>query len=391
VGRAGKRALLAGGAGLAACLLGAALDKDQFFRSYLVGFLFVAAVPLGSLALFMLHNMSGGGWGFAIRRILEAATRTFPVLAALFLPLAFGTHSLYEWTHADVVAADEVLRHKGAYLNETFFFGRTAFYFLVWIALAYFLNRWSAQQDGKDGGEVIRRMQYLSGTGLLLYGLTVTFATVDWAMSLEPHWFSTIYGLMFIVGQALATLCFAVLCLLWLREREPLKEMVRPSHFHDLGNLMLAFVILWAYIAYSQYLIIWSGNLPEENIWYLRRTAGGWEYLAVFLIGFHFAVPFLLLLSRKTKRQATMLARVAAALIVMRLADLIWLIQPAFAHVSVSGQVEAHFALHWMDLAAPVGIGGIWLWAFLQQLRRRPLLPAGDPRLQETMAHAHGH
>lgn len=391
--RLASRALMIGGAGLAACLVGAVLDREQFFRSYLLGFMFVAAVPLGCLALFMLHNMSGGGWGFVIRRVLEAGTRTFPVLLVLFLPLALGIHQLYEWSHADVVAQDALLQNKSGYLNTEFFLARTAGYFLVWLALAYFLNKWSAQQDTNpaEGGNYIRRMQYVSGAGLLLYGLTVTFACVDWVMSLEPHWFSTIYGLMFIVGQGLTTLCFAVLMLRRLERAEPLAGIVRPSHFHDLGNLMLAFVVLWAYIAYSQYLIIWSGNLPEENVWYLRRTGGGWQILAIFLIAFHFAVPFLLLLSRKLKRQAETLSRLAVALIAMRLLDLIWLINPAFAHAGEGGEIATHFTVHWMDFAAPVGIGGIWLWAFARQLQKRPLVPQGDPRLAEMLAHAHGH
>ncbi len=391
--RLASRALLVGGAGLAACLVGAALDREQFFRSYLLGFVFVAAAPLGCLALFMLHNMSGGGWGFVIRRVLEAGTRTFPVLLALFVPLALGVPQLYEWSHADVVAQDALLQHKSAYLNTPFFLGRTAIYFLVWMTLALLLNRWSAQQDANpaEGAGYIRRMQYLSGGGLLLYGLTATFASVDWVMSLEPHWFSTIYGLMFIVGQGLTTLCLAVLVLRQLAKAEPLASIVRASHFHDLGNLMLAFVVLWAYLAYSQYLIIWSGNLPEENVWYLRRTGGGWQTLAILLIAFHFAVPFMLLLSRKLKKQPQALGRLAVALIVMRLLDLMWLVNPAFAHGGADGEIAAHFSVHWMDFAAAIGIGGIWLWAFARQLGKRPLLPQGDPRLAETLAHAHGH
>ena len=406
--RLGSRALMMGGAGLAACLAGAAMDREQFFRSYLLGFVFVAAVPLGCLALFMLHNMSGGGWGFVIRRVLEAGTRTFPVLLALFVPVAFAVVMdgrsgmgedgkphwyLYEWANAEVVKHDKLLEYKSVYLNVQFFLTRAAGYFLVWLALAYFLNRWSAQQDANpgEGGHYTRRMQYLSGTGLLLYGLTVTFACVDWVMSLEPHWFSTMYGLMFIVGQGLTTLCFAVLMLRKLAGCEPLAGIVRPSHYHDLGNLMLTFVILWAYIAYSQYLIIWSGNLPEENVWYLRRTGDGWQILAIFLIAFHFAVPFMLLLSRKLKRQPQTIARLAVALLAMRLLDMIWLIKPAFTHPGEGGEIVAHFSLHWLDFAAPMGIGGIWLWAFAWQLQKRPLVPAGDPRLAEILAHAHGH
>lgn len=391
--RLAKRALMVGGAALALCVVGALFDRDAFFRAYLVGFMMVAAVPLGCLALFMLHNMSGGGWGFVIRRVLEAGSRTFPVLLLLFIPLVFGMHALYEWSHDDLVAADALLQHKSAYLNRPFFLMRAAMYFLTWIVLAHFLNRWSAQQDADvtEGAGVIRRMQYLSGAGLMLYGLTMTFAAVDWVMSLEPHWFSTIYGLKFIVGQSLAALCFSVLVLRLLSRYKPLAGITRPSHFQDLGNLILTFVVLWAYIAYSQYLIIWSGNLPEENIWYLRRTGGGWQFLALFLIGFHFAVPFLILLSRKIKRQADTLSRLALALLVMRLLDLIWLIKPAFTHPGQGGAVTPHFAVHWLDFAAPLALGGIWLWAFLRELRKRPLMPAGDPRLQEVLAHAPSH
>ena len=391
--RLAKRALMVGGAALALCVVGALFEREAFFRAYLVGFMMVAAVPLGCLALFMLHNMSGGGWGFVIRRALEAGSRTFPVLLLLFIPLVFGMHALYEWSHDDVVAADALLQHKSAYLNQPFFLIRAAIYFLTWIVLAHFLNRWSAQQDAgvTEGAGVIRRMQYLSGAGLMLYGLTMTFAAVDWVMSLEPHWFSTIYGLKFIVGQSLAGLCFSVLVLRMLSRYEPLAGIVRPSHFQDLGNLILTFVVLWAYIAYSQYLIIWSGNLPEENVWYLRRTGGGWQFLALFLIGFHFAVPLLILLSRKVKRQADTLSRLALALLVMRLLDLIWLIKPAFTHPAEGGAVTPHFAVHWMDFAAPLALGGIWLWAFLRELQKRPLVPSGDPRLQEVLAHAPSH
>lgn len=376
-----QRALMVGGVALVACLLGAFVNLQQFYRSWLLGFIFWTGISLGCLAILMLHHMAGGGWGFVIRRSLEAGTRTFPVLAILFLPIVAGMGHLYEWTHEDFGSKSRM------YLNIPFFLGRAAFYFLVWLGISYLLNKWSLEQDRTEDRNIGRKLQLLSGPGLLLYGLTATFAAVDWVMSLEAHWFSTMYGMTFIVGQGLATLALMVIVLRVLAQHKPLSDVVRPGHFHDLGNLMLAFVMLWAYIGFSQFLIIWSGNLPEENIWYLHRlhsSAGGWQTVALFLILFHWALPFLLLLSRRTKRSAQTLAGVATALIAVRLIDLYWLIAPAFKDAQA-------FRVHWMDIAAPIGIGGVWLWFYLGQLKGRPLLPLGDPQLAEALENAPEH
>ncbi len=378
-----QRALVAGGAGLAASVAGLLISPDQFFRSYLVGFLLWAGVALGCLALLMLHHIVGGGWGYVIRRLLEAGTRTFPLLAALFLPVVIGIPQLYEWSNGAVVQSDEVLRHKAVFLNVPFFLGRAVFYFAVWMGLSWLLNKWSAEQDRAADPRLYRRFQALSGPGLILYGLTATFAAVDWGMSLEAHWFSTIYGVLFIVGQVLSAFAFGILMANALREREPLAGVIGPQHFHDLGTLMFAFTMLWAYMNVSQFLIIWSGNLPEETPWYLRRTSGGWEYLGLFLVLFHFAVPFLILLSRRMKKAAQSLARVAAWMLAMRAFDLLWMIAPAFADAK-------SLRLHWLDVTAPVGIGGIWVWWFCGELKKMPLLPLGDKRFEEDLAHA-GH
>jgi hypothetical protein len=388
-----QRALVAGAVGTAACIAGLVMARDHFFRAYLMGYVFVLGIALGCLAFLMLHHMVGGGWGFVIQRLLESGTRTFPLLAVLFLPLGLGLHNLYEWSHTEIVAADKVLQGKSLYLNAPFFYGRAAFYFAVWMLLAYFLNKWSARLDETQDREIIRRMQYVSGSGLLLYGLTVTFAAVDWVMSLEPHWFSTMYGLLFIVGQGVTTLAFLVVLLRHISGEAPYGGVIRPQHFHDYGNLLLAFVMLWGYTAFSQFLIIWSGNLPEENVWYLHRMTHGWQYFAGFLLLFHWAVPFVILLSRQTKRRVELLARLAAGLLLMRLADLYWLIAPVPQHAPDG---EAHAAgFHWVYLATPLAIGGIWLWHFLGQLGRRPLLPMGDERflehLKKMQAHEHAH
>jgi len=373
LGRVQRLAFSVAGVGALALAAGFFLDRQRFFQAYLLGYLYILAPALGSLAFFMLHNMTGGGWGFAIKRLLEAAMRTLPALALLFVPIALGVHSLYEWSHADVVAQDEILKHKAPYLNVPFFYARAAVYFAVWIGLGLYLLKQVDKYDRKLSLKALRKLKGLSGLGIVLYVLTMTFASFDWAMSLEPHWFSTIYGVHFIVGQGLTTLCLMILVASRLARHEPFDRWIAPSHFHDLGNLTMAFVMLWAYVAFSQFLIIWSGNLPEEVPWYLTRLGTGWQVLAVTLLLCHFATPFAVLLSRSTKRNPAALARVAAALLVVRLLDYYWQLAPAFEH--------GHFHPHWLDLAAPVTLGATWLGLFLRNLRGRPLVSLQDAKL----------
>ena len=392
-----RPALVAGIVGLIVCAVGFVLDREHFFRAYLVGYLFWLGIALGSLALMMVHHQSGGAWGIVIRRIFEAATRTLPVLAVLFIPVVIGMYDLYPWTHADHVAHDPVLQHKAPYLNVSFFLVRALLYFASWIGLALVLNRWSKAQD--EGSLIAtRRMQLISGAGLVLYGLTITFASVDWVMSINPHWFSTMFGFLFMGGQGLSALAFAVVVATALLWRGPLSEVFNAGHFHDLGKLMLAFVMLWAYFNFSQYLIIYSGNLVEEIPYYIDRTTGGWQYVALLLVVFHFAAPFALLLSRDLKRSAPRLVLVAIAILVMRVVDLVFLVSPDFDPSGVNRHLlpagashDAHLFVHWLDLAAPIGIGGIWLWLFLTQLARLPLLPIRDPQLAQALESAGGH
>jgi hypothetical protein len=325
----------------------------------------------------MIHQLSGGAWGELIRRPIGAATRVLPVMTVLFLPIALGMSRMYPWTNADLVAHDEVLRHKHLYLNTPFFLVRAAIYFLVWNTISYLLNAWSLEQDRTGNPLLARRMQLLSAGGLVAYGLTITFASFDWMMSLEPHWFSTIYGVLIMGGQGLSGLAFLTAALVWLNRRPPLDRIVAPSHFHDLGNLMLAFVMLWAYFAFSQYLIIWSGNLPAEIAWYLHRMQTGWRPIAIALIVFHFCVPFVVLLSRTVKRQPELLVKVAVAILCVRVIDLFWLIGPEFH--------EQGIAISWMDLALPLTLGAIWLGCFVYQLRGRAILPVHDPEFDEAL------
>lgn len=375
-----RPALLVGGAALGLCAVGGFFQPDQFFRSYLFAFLFWAGIALGCMAVAMLHHVTGGAWGLAIRRPLESGMRTLPLVAILFLPIALGVGRLYEWAHPDAVAADPILRHKSLYLNVPFFLGRAAVYFGAWLVLSYLLNRWSLEQDATGDRSIARRLQLLSSAGLVLYGLTVTFASIDWAMSLEPHWFSTMYGVLFIAGQGLSAFAFIVVVLVLIAGRSPLAQFVEAKHYHDLGKLMLAFVMFWAYVSFSQYLVIWAGNLPEEIPWYLRRLQGGWGWVGAALVVLHFALPFFLLLPASANRNPRILLGVAGLVLFMRLVDIFWLTRPAFA--------EEGLHLHWMDLLAPVGVGGLWLGAFLWQLGKRPLLPVNDPEMQQALAHA---
>ena len=378
-----KPALIVGAVGAVLCLAGAVTSPEQFYRSYLVGFLFWAGISLGCFAVLLLHHIFGAAWGFVVQRMLEAGTRTFALLAVLFLPLLLGLHHLYEWTHADVVAGDPVLQAKSAYLNVGFFVGRAVFYFLAWMGIAALLNRWSQQLDQGGAPTLAERLKNSGPPGLLVYGLTVTFATVDWVMSLDPHWYSTMFALIFIAGQVLSTLAFVVLAMRLLGEHQPLADVLRPAHLHDLGNLMLAFTMIWAYVSFSQFLIIWSGNLPETITWYKDRSEGGWQWVALGLILFGFALPFAILLSRFVKRRARLLAIVAGLVLLMRWVELLWVVQPTFR--------PGEIGFHWLDLVAPLAIGGLWLWFYARQLKSRPLLPQLDPRMKEAFADAHTH
>lgn len=373
-----RRGLVIAVIALGLCAVRAFATPAQFFHSYLLGYLFWLAIGVGSLGILMLHHLTGGGWGYVIRRPLEAATRTLPVLAVLFLPLLLDMKSLYLWARPEAVAADELLQHKAAFLNVPFFVTRAFIYFTIWLVMAYLLNRWSREWDATGEAAPARRLRMLSGPGILIYGLTMSFAAVDWVMSLEPHWFSTIYGMLFVVGQGLATLAFMIPLLKMLSRCEPLAEVVTPQHFHNLGNLLLAFTMLWAYLSFSQYLIIWSGNLAEEIPWYLHRLGGGWQTIALLLVVFHFAVPFLLLLIRTNKRKPEILAGIALGILALRWLDLFWLVAPAFTGPTLH--------LHWMDLMVVAGLGGLWFAAFTWQLKKRPLLAVHDPSLEGEAA-----
>ena len=366
-------------------VVGFVLDRDQFFHSYLFAFSFWAGISIGSLVLLMLQHLTGGGWGLVIRRVLEAATRTLPLVLILFVPIVLGAHRIYRWTDAHEVAEHPVLQEKSKYLNLPFFTVRAAIYFAIWLVLAYFLNRWSLRQDRTADRKYTKNMRVLSGPGMVLFVFTVSFASIDWFMSLDWTWSSTIYGFLFVAAWALSALAFTIAVMAALSKHEPMNNVVAQLHFHDLGKLLLALVMLWSYFAFSQFLIIWSGNLPEEISWYRPRIHGAWGAIALAVIVLHFAFPFLFLLSRSFKRHAGKLVIVAVLILVMRLVDLLWMIAPNFP--------PAGFHINWMDLVAPIAMGGLWLGIFARALTKRALIPINDPIYETVLEqkHAHGH
>ena len=384
IARARTLALAVGALFFALLIFGLLVDRAQFFHAYLVGFIFWIGITVGSLALLMLQHLTGGAWGLIIRRVLEAATRTLPLMLILFIPVLAGLNQIYPWT--DRAAMDQVpaLREKAAhYLYPAFFTARAVIFFALWLLLAWLFNSLSLKQDRTADPKLRKRMEMLSGPGLGLLILTITFAAIDWVMSLDPAWYSTIYGLIFVASWSLSALAFGILVMSWLEKRAPMDRVVRTSHFHDWGNLLLTMVMLWTYFAFSQYLIIWSGNLPEETVWYVERTHGGWGVIALGIVILQFAFPFVTLLSRAAKKSPQKLAVLAVVILAMRIVDVIWLVEPSFN--------REHFHLSWMDLVAPIAIGGLWIATFAWQLERRSRVPINDPQLEQALTAHAGH
>ena len=381
--RLSTRALIVGVVFTVLLIIGAFIDRKQFFQAYLVAFIFWAGITLGSLALLMLQHLTGGAWGLVIRRVLEAATRTLPLIIILFVPIILGIKQLYPWTNAALMNTTPALQQKVKYLNPSFFLIRAAIYFAFWSLLALLLNWLSLEQDRTADKNIRKRLQIVSGPGLGLFIISITFASVDWVMSLEPAWFSTIFGLLFVASWSLSALAFTIIVMSWLHKREPMIRVAQPAHFHDWGNLLLTLVMLWTYFAFSQYLIIWSGNLPEETTWYVARKHGGWGVIAIAIVILQFAFPFLVLLSRAAKKSSERLAWLALLILLMRFVDAVWLIEPAFN--------QEQFHLSWMDAVAPIAMGGLWLAAFSWQLEKRALVPINDPQLEQALEPAHGH
>jgi hypothetical protein len=367
--------LLVGVIGLAVSLAFWVKWPEAFFRGYLTGYLFCVGIPLGCLALEMIYRLTGGGWGEMLHRSLTASIQTLPLAALLFLPVIAGMESLYPWAKSSAVQTDHALAEKARYLNADAFTARAIAYFAIWIVLGFLLTRWSLRLDRTGDAAFVRRLGILSGPGAVLFGLADTFAAIDWQMSLEPHWYSTIFPVIFGISQVLAGLAFATLAATVLAPHPRVVGAVGKLYLQDLGSLLLAFVVFWAYVSFSQFLLIWAGNLPEERQWYAPRSAGGWQVIAGFLALCQFATPFLFLLSKRIKRNYRALGGVAAFVLLMHFVDVYWQVIPAFSPSDLGAAWRETVAA----IAAALGIGGVLFAAFLHRVRRLPELPLIEP------------
>lgn len=369
------------------------LNPTMFLRAYLVGFMFWLGVSLGSLALLNLQYTTGGHWGALGRRFWEAATSSSNILLlfVLWLPLVFGMKIIYPWA---TMKPEELVEDRARlWLNPKLFVIRGIIYFILWWFWAWRLRRWAeVEERGEATPQRFVSIQNFAGAGIIVYGLTITFASVDWVMSLNPMWWSTVWGMLFMVGECLTAFAFTIWLLARLAQTEPLGRIVKPDHFHDYGKLMFAFVVLWAYLSFSQWLIIWQGNITEEIRWYLDRAHGHWKVIATGLIFFHFVLPFAIMLSRSLKRQPRKLVVMAVWIMIVRLVDLFWLVQPSFHSKGISG--EALAPLDWqivlLNVINVVAIGGLWLAVFFRQLSGRSLMPVYDQEFINMLESKHG-
>jgi hypothetical protein len=387
VSRLQWRAYFVGGFALLLSITGAVRTPELFYPSYLMSFLLILGLTVGSLGLLTLQHLTSGHWGIIIRRPLESATRALPLMAVAFLPIAFfGMKYLYSghgddkgWLNAPPTGEGALSNFQKSYLTQTGFCTRAVIYFAIWLALMFIFNAMSKQQDSnREDRALRRRLKMLAGPGIILYVFVMTFASIDWVMSISPHWASTIYGFLFVAGQLISSMSLMIAVVVLLARTEPFASVLQKRHLHDLGKLLLAFVMLWAYFDFSQLLIIWSGNQPEEISFYRTRLYGGWGVVAVIVLVFHFFVPFFLLLSQDLKRNAKVLPRIAIWLIFMRLVDLFWMTRPEFTSRAMPT---------WLDIVLPIALGGLWLGFFAFNLKQCPLLPLGDPDLAEAIEH----
>jgi hypothetical protein len=374
ISRVQRFAVIIAALAIGASIYGALAQTQQFFFSYLYAYLFWLSLSMGCLAVLMMHHLTGGRWGWPTRRFLEAGASVMPLMLILFIPVFFGLHHLYPWANPDELATEKALRERHVYLNNWAYIIRQIFFLVVFIFFALRLRMLSLRQDATTDAEPTRQARFLSGPGLVIYGLLGTFASIDWIVSLEKHWYSTMFGVIVLIGQILTAYAFSVVMLMLFKNEPSVARVLTKKQYHQLGNLLLAFVLFWTYVSFGQLLIIYSGDIPHELEWYLHRIAGSWKIVVAAIAAFHFFVPFFLLLFRAIKKHITPLTVLSLMLVVMQIVSTYWLVMPSFHRDALS--------VSWLDFTTPIAIGGLWLAAFLWRLRAAPLIPKQDPGMQ---------
>ena len=378
--RSQLRLLTLGILALGVSIPGAFLDPKQFFVAYAYSYFFWLGLPIGCVLVVMILHLTGAEWGEGVRRIMEAGFSTFPLMGLLFLPILLGLHELYPWARPEEVASSEVLQKRASYFALPFFLIRAALYFCILVLLTRALRKWSLLQDLTSDFFPARRLMQLSGFGLVIVPLIATFAYIDWIMSMEKAWYSSVFPIIILAGQLLAALCFATFIRGLFKRMGALSSTLTESHSHALANLMLTFVMFWAYVVFVQFLIVYSANGPEAITWYLHRTEGNWM-IAIWLIAlFHFFLPFCFLLFKPFKKRGAFVAGVALIILSVHLLYTFWLVSPSAYHHGIH--------LSWLTVTVPVGLGGVWLGRFLSLVRSAPLIPRHNPRIQEEFIHA---
>ncbi len=376
-GNIGKVSLIIGVSGLVLSAVAYFIDSRQFFHSYLVAFTFWTSIGLGGLFFIMMHYLTNATWSVVIRRLSENIMMVLPFMAVFTLPILFGMGELYDWSHADVVQADKLLAGKSGYLNVPFFVIRIILYFAVWTFLGRYLYKLSLKQDAGHNDSLTTKATRISAPGMILFAVTITFASFDLLMSLDAHWYSTIFGVYIFSGSFLGFLCFVTLIIIMFRKNGILEQSITFEHFHDLGKLIFAFVIFWAYMAFSQYFLIWYGNIPEETIWFLHRWEGSWKIITLIIVFGHFVVPFFTLIPMAAKRNMTVMKVMGLWILLMHWMDIYWIVMPSLHHHGVH--------LSWMDISTFAGIGGMFIWLFWRRICSSSLVPINDPRLQKSI------
>ncbi len=372
-----RKALIAGTAGVLLSVIGAFMDHSTFYQAYLTAFTFFTTISLGGLFFVLVHHVTGAHWGIVMRRVAENLACTLPLMGFFMIPLFFGMHDLFHWSHADVVAQDPILQGKAGYLNVTFFVIRNVVYFVIWGWLVHSLRKLSIAQDNGDT-EALGKMRRIAAGGTPLYAITVTMFAFDWLMSLDPHWYSTIFGVYVFSGGFLGGLALLSILSIVLRNNGA-GDIVTAEHTHDLGKFLFAFTAWWGYIGGAQYFLIWYGNIPEETIYFLRRWEYGWQEVSLFLIALHFIIPFIVLAFRAAKRVPVIIVSISALFLFMHYVDHFWMINPTFN--------DHHFQVSWMHLTTLLGIGGIYLGFLFKKMGGASIIAMNDPKLQKSIDH----